>query len=213
MKHRLALASVLIGVCGCDGGDNDSPTPLPPIDSEAPEDTGGFPIDTSPETGLNEAPLHTLTIEQRGSWDLEPFGGPYVTLTGRFEASEYLDDQRPPDPEDTAAVADYPPDALRCTATFSLVGSLAEDPCPSCDFTFAVEYYLTDGDPEPCRDPDMPTHGEVRRYGFSEDEGMIYLDYGDAGLWLPWWQAVRLGDEVRFNWLVTYGINVEEEDE
>lgn len=213
MNHRLALALVLFGVCGCEPGDDDSPVPLPPIDSEAPPDTGGFPIDTSPETGIDEAPLHTLTIEQWGTWELAPFGGPYLTMTGVFEVSEYLDNQRPPEPEDSEAVADYPADALRCSARFSLVGSLAEDPCPGCDVTFAVEYYLTEGDPEPCRDPDMPSHGDVRRYGFSEADELIYLDYGDAGLWLPWWMAIRAGDSVNFSWLATYGVFVEEEEE
>lgn len=213
MIPSLALFSVLVGLFGCEPKDGDSVVPLPPIDSEAPPDTGGFPLDTSPETGLDETPLHTLTIEQAGVWDLEPFGGPYLTLTGRFEVAEYLDGQRPPDPQDTAAVADYPEDALRCSATFSLVGSVAEESCDTCDFAFTLEYYLLDGDPEPCRDPDMPAHGDVRTYGFSSDEGVLYLNYGDSGLWLPWWQAARLGDEVRFDWMATYGITIEEEEE
>ena len=75
--HRFILPLLLLGACSDDAQDS-APVGLPPIDTDPVyvPDTGGFPIDTSPDTGQDESPAHLLTIEQLGTWDLSPFGGP-----------------------------------------------------------------------------------------------------------------------------------------
>ncbi|MCB9759596.1 MAG: hypothetical protein H6739_07120 [Alphaproteobacteria bacterium] len=210
---RLAVFIPALAVA-CQGPEDDNPVGIPPVDSDdtlLTDDSSGFPIDTSPDSGFDLSPNHTLTIEQWGEWELSPFGGPYTALVGELRAWEYLDSQRPP--EDSADTGDYPADALLCDVTFSLVGAPSEEACAGCDFTFDVDFYLVDGNPDDCRDPDMPAHGDTRRYGFSSSAEQLLYDFGDAGQWLPWWDAWRAGDSVYFQWVATLGIAIEDDEE
>lgn len=209
----LGLCSAFGGAFGCKGGDDGSAVVLPPEDTARTRDsTSGFPLDSLGDSGLDQSPDHTLTLEQWGEWDLSPFGGPYTALVGELRAWEYLDGLRP-DTADTADTGGLRAEALTCAVTFSLVGEALDEGCPSCDFAFAVQLYLVDGDPADCRDPDMPTDGEVRAWGWSGADDTIWYDYGGSGLWLPWWPGIRAGDSVSFVWTATLGVAVDEEEE
>lgn len=202
-----------ITLVGCAGEDDDPIVALPPVDSERTRDTSsGFPLDSLGDSAADEAPAHTLTMEQWGLWELSPFGGPYTAMVGELRVWEYLDGLRP-DSADTALDTGMGwEEALSCQAVLSLVGEPLDEVCATCSFGFAVQITLVDGDPSACRDPDMPQDGEERAWAWDE-AGLIWYDYGGSGLWLPWWEAMRSGDSIDFQWTTTVGVVLDEEED
>jgi hypothetical protein len=108
-----------------------------------------------------------------------------------------------------------------------LTGYATDIMCPTCDFAFDIEFYHVEdededqeepmnpngmnGEPikaeslEDCLSPDLPAHQEVRRLGFSSTEGIIYFDYFNSGIWIPWYEALKIHDNVTLNWEASLG--------
>lgn len=198
----LLPAALLLGLAACAGGEGDSgAAELPPADSVPwPDDTvpDTFYVDTSlGETGGDTEPAHTLTIRYEGAWSLTPAGGPYAAMTGALVLTELLDG----DEEEPA-----------CAAEFSLTGQAVEEGCDSCVATFAVRHYLAAGDAEACRDPERPEDGDTWTLGWSRAERTVYLDLQGSGVWIPWFEAEELDDELLLSWEATLGVAVDEED-
>lgn len=211
----LPLTILWVAATACKPGDTETDAQLPPADTgEVPRDTSPteFPVDTSLDSGFLIEPEHTVTVHEWGTWRMSPSGGPYNALTGELRIREYLDGVRP-DTADTGGDTDEV--VLDCDVTYSLVGAPPTDDsdCAACDWTFEIEVYLVDGDPSLCHDPDRLQPDQVYTFGFSASDGMIHYDYGDIGLWLPWWPATRRGDVIEFEWEATLGIALEDTGE
>lgn len=209
------LPLLLAAIFACSGADDTDPTLPDPIDTGSPDkdtDVSTFPIDTSGDTDLDVAPRHTLTMHQFGAWDLGPSGGPYTTMSGTLRVIEYLDGAQWDTGPDTDGIpdTDLPPD---CLVVFALSGAPSETSCDGCTAAFDVTFALTEGDPSLCRDPELPADGDVRRFGWLPTEDVIVHDYGDIGLWLPWYPGEQLGDRITFDWTATVGVSIEEEEE
>ena len=203
----------LVAGLGCTNtGDTGTPSTLPSQDTDSIEyiDEDSW-VDT--DTGISgsypdETPPYTLTMSHTGSWDLLPIGGPFTSMVGSLEIVELLDanEMQP-----------------WCKATFSLTGQSVDDICPTCDFGFIILFYLVDeGDKkdkevgllEDCQSPGLPADGEVRTLAYSESDSMLYYNYGDTNIWIPWYEANQLRDELNYAWTATAGfIGVEEEEE
>ena len=204
---------------GCSGSSSDTGTPeqLPPVDTA--ENTLTDTIDWNvSDTGLNgsysnEEPPFELTLQHEGVWELLPLGGPYTSMVGEMTVVELLDGN-----ENTPY----------CRATFSLTGQVAESTCDSCDVSFLILFYLTDegekGDKEgkeksevgglaDCQSPDLPADGETRTLGYSDLDSTIYFNYYDSDIWIPWYDANDLHDEVNFSWEETVGFAGDEEED
>lgn len=178
---------------------------LPPADS-APrvDDTSGpVPLDTAPDTGLDQEPDHRLYLHQEGAWSLSPFGGPYTHMVGSLITWEHLDGERALDTADTG-LSEEP--GLVCETRWTLVGAAAESTCDGCDAAFDIEFTLVEGDDGPCLDPELPASGDVLRFGYIDADRTIVHDVGGAGLWLPWWTATRAGDDLTFTWDAVVGV-------
>ena len=209
----------LLPLLACSGPDDTAPVDIPTDDGRPTPDTATFSFDTGVDTGLNDSPENTLTFVQDGRWEMSPVGGPYTSAVGVFRVLEYQDDMAPvedtgdPEPDDDEDDDEVElPEGTICDATFALTATAVEG-CDTCDFSFDFLFYVLDGDPSLCQDPDMPMDGETRRYGFDVDAKTVYYDYGDSGLWLEWWHGVRQGDKVFFEWTATVGwIPMEDED-
>lgn len=193
-----ALA-VLAAGCGEKGDDTSSSVTLPEETGEPDvADTAFFYEDTGGGT-TDETPSHWLMLSQTGTWELSPRGGPWTTLVGELLISEILDGD-----EELPA----------CEASFALTGeALEEAACDGCEVAFAVSFYLTDGDPGACRDPDTPQHGDLHTFGLAPTEELIYLDYHGSGIWIPWYAAEIDEDDVAFAWTTTLAVKIEEEEE
>lgn len=182
--------------------DTDPPPPEAPPEPPLPDDTGfGAPEDPSPD--------HWLHARHTGRWTLA--GSPYASLTGTLVVVEAVD--RPAEPPDTGDTGDtdaVPPD---CHAVYELLGGPPDDPegCEDCDALFAITFLLTQGDPGPCRLPDLPKDGEVRRMGFSAARSAILLDYRDSGIFLPWYPATLDQDVLTIEWQARLGLILPEE--
>ena len=116
-----------------------------------------------------------------------------------------------------------------CRATFSLTGQSVDDVCDTCDFGFRILFYLTEegskdkekkqggkdevGGLEDCRSPDLPGDGDSLTFAFSDAESTIYFNYYDSDIWIPWYAASDLHDEVNFEWEATLGFVGEEEED
>ncbi len=197
------------GLLACSPSEeSEVPTTLPPEDTDVDttSDTGWFPTDTgSSGSYTDETPPHTLAMSHTGTWELLPLGGPFTSLVGELHITEVLDDDEVPS----------------CVASFALTGQSTEDNCDGCDYPFTILFYLTDEGDEKndkvggladCRSPDLPTDGAVRTLAYADAEGTIYFDYYDSGIWLPWYDASLLHDEVTFSWSGSAGIVGEEEE-
>ena len=194
------VASALIA-CGSSPRDSSAPVAPP---SEAPvvvADTG-FAVDTGLADGpRDETPEHTLTLLHEGVWDMTPLGGPYSAMTGALTALEILDD-----------------DALKpaCELTYGLTGVSVDDGCDGCDFTFEVSFYLIEGDPSMCSDPEIPADGDRWVLGFAptgDGAGVLSRDYAGVGVWIPWYEAALKGDALTFQWTATVGIERADEED
>jgi len=160
-------------------------------------------------------PEHVVTVRQWGEWNRTPAGGPHEAFTGTLWVQEYYDGWRPEVDTDTdvdsdAADTDLP---LECDLEVGLTGVLSVSAtCDGCEPAFEVSLALISGEPSGCRDPQALALDEVHRLAYSP-EGQVQLDYGDIGLWLPWYQATTDGDRVDFEWEGTFGVALEEEEE
>lgn len=194
----VGLAFALSG-CGEKGDDTGSQVTLPE-ETAVPDvsDTAWFEEDTGSGTS-DDTPSHSLQISQTGTWELSPRGGPWTTLVGELLITEVLDGD-----EELPA----------CTASFALTGeALEEAGCDGCEVAFAVSFYLNEGDPGACRDPDTPQHGDLHTFGLAPTEDLIYLDYHGSGIWIPWYAAEIDEDDVAYAWLTTLAVAIEEEEE
>src|SRR5262249_24910174 len=147
-------------------------------------------------------------------WDLGPEGGPYDSASGVLRVQEYVDDARPVDTSDTATPPDTdPPDTdvvdLDCDVVYGLSGTTTAA-CPGCRVTLAITFVLGPGDPSGCGDPDLPDTSQVLTFGYVPAEEDIVYDYGDLGLWTPWWPAKKVADTVRWDASYTKGVALED---
>ena len=173
-----------------------------------PAENGGdtFIYDTSSggfETGQigtsDQTPAHWVTSRESGRVTVTPRGGPYTELAGTLSIIEVLDDLT---------------EAPTCSLSWGLTGTAVDTACPTCTVAFDVLFYLNDGDPTLCETPDIPSDGEVRTFGWSEEEELVYFDWYDTGAWVPWYSAVfdwDSGDILLYNERVL-GFNPEEEE-
>jgi len=206
---RLALSTILF--VGCSKAAPTDTSALPPQDT-ATRDTGTpweF-VDTGGAANPNDTPTHTLTLEEWGDWTLSPPAATtYTSLSGSLKVQEYLDGLRP-DTGDTADTA-APTVVLDCDVVYQVSG-VPDDTatCADCDFTFRIEFALLSGDPSQCHDPDLPQHQDQWTVGYDAATGKLMRDYGDTGLWFPWYDATMDGDVLTLAWEVTVGVSVQE---
>jgi len=202
---------------GCTGSkDTATDAQLPPADTDSVELLDDTWVDT--DTGIsgsytNEEPPHSLTMEHSGHWDLLPLGGPFTSMVGSLQVVELLDGNK---------LSPW------CRATFSLTGQATDEVCPTCDFGFLILFYLTEEGPKKddlkddkgnpvggladCQSPQLPGDGETRTLAYSDSENMIYFNYNGTNIWVPWYQATQLRDELNFVWEHTAGFTGVEED-
>jgi len=161
-------------------------------------DTSVFiPQDTALTAPPNLNPSHWVYMSQIGSWNLGSASEPYNDLSGALRITEYVDTL------DTA-VPEY-----ECNVVYSLTGS--EDQggtCPSCDFTFDVEFYVSSGDPSTCHDVDAPAQGDVWQLGMDQGRGKILFNYHGTDVWLDWYDADKSSATVDFSWTATLAIEL-----
>ena len=213
--RTLTLLSLLLAACTSEG-DTDSQVGLPDEDTSFQFDTSAtfFPPDTGAPVDLDQTPAHTVTMHQWGTLSMSPVdAATYTSLTGTLRVQEYIDGEMPTDPEDT----DIEPEdvvTVECDLTYGLEGLPSESAgCPGCDFTFDVNFYLLEGDPDLCNDPDLPLHEAVWRLGYHPGDDRVMRDYLGLGLWMPWYVASKVGDTIELEWQATMGVIVEEEEE
>jgi len=200
------LALILAAsACGDEAADTGAEDTLPPEEETEFVIDSGFVVDTG-DTGFNvgdqdREPEHTLTMSHEGEWSLTPLGGPYTALTGHMDVVEVLDgDLKEP----------------ACELTWSLTGELVDEEtggaCASCAFTFAVQFYLSEGEAGACSDPELPADGDTWLLGFDEADGVLTREYDGTGIWIPWFAAELDGDTLSFDWSASVGVLVEEEE-
>ncbi|MEL6342030.1 MAG: hypothetical protein AAFV53_02780 [Myxococcota bacterium] len=226
MHGRRRLFTMLVLIAGCDQDVDsaavDVPTSLPPQDTAGVDllgDTGWVFGDTGDFGGpTDEVPDNTLEMVHEAWLDARPIGGPYNAISGTLTIVEYLDGNM--------AVP-------WCYVEYSMVGDLVEDEleqCTDCDYTFSVLFTVTaEGDPSPdpeteepnpdigglagCASPELPEDDEIRTFGFSEIEQTFYFNYYGAGIWVPWYDAQLLNDELYLLWTETTGFTGVEDAE
>lgn len=192
---------VLIALAGCsqDPPAKDAP-PTEDTDTDSPHvlpigDTSIYiPQDTAPDVAPDLAPENFVYIVQQGQWTTSA-----GTMTGTLRLQEYID------------VLDTAVPVYECNVLYSLTGSDAGNTtCPSCDFVFDVEHFVTSGDPSACHDVDAPQAGEVWQLGYDDGAGKIMLNYHGTDVWLEWYDANQAGAIVDFDWSATLAIEVED---
>ncbi len=195
----VALASLLTA---CTGDDGEAPPPEPTdTDSGEPQilplDSFPLPEDTAPEVIPDFTPEHWVKLEQTGTWTLGNTSAPWGSVVGTLRVREYIDAL------DTALPV------YECDVRYSLTGTeVTQHDCGACDFVMAVEHYVQSGDPGACHDPDVPLQGSIRHLGYDNTSGKIYFDYYGTGVWLPWYDAERTGQNVAFEWAAELGIEL-----
>jgi hypothetical protein len=201
----LAAAVALLALTGCKKEPTQGVT-ISTTDTDSgepnvlslPDGTGVFiPHDTSLTGPPNLNPQHWVYMSQLGSWTLGASSPPYGSLSGTMHIEEYVDTL------DTALPV------YECNVVYSLTGDERQNStCPSCDFVFDVEYYVTSGDPSGCHDVDAPTSGTVWEMGYDGGQGQILLNYYGTDQWLPWYDANKTGAQVDFSWSATLAIEL-----
>jgi len=206
---NLVLSIALFIGCKSDGDADTSADLLP--DDTPPEDTGEpweF-VDTGGADTLDDVPLDTLTLREWGTLTLTPAGGPYTGLSGELFVQEYENGVRP-DTGDT----DAEPVILGCDVAYGVAGvPFTGTPCDGCSPTFRVEFSLASGDRSGCHDPELPDDEDQWTLAWRAATEDLAKDWGDAGLWQHWSPGQVTGDVVTFEWQVTVGVSLEEEDE
>ncbi len=182
--------------------------PTPTLPSIPLEDTGTWaPADTG-GTATNLDPSATVQIIQEGFWTLSPDNGPYEQISGTLRIDEWPDGVIDTG-TDTAVDTAEPP---RCEVTFSIEG--ADQPnhsCPDCDVVFNITWTLVEGDPGPCRDPDLPLDGAEWRIGYVSATNTIKFDYYHSGVWVDWYETEQNNDTLHVIYDTTKAV-AEEED-
>jgi len=202
-RIRLAFATLLV-LAACSGKEPTGVT-LSSTDTDTGEpnvfsftDTGVFiPTDTALTAPPNLEPAHWVYMSQLGVWNLGSSSPPYGSMSGSLRIEEYVDTL------DTA-LPEY-----ECNVVYSLTGS--EDggsTCPSCDFVYDVEFYVTGGDPGGCHDVDAPAQGDVWQLGMDQGRGKIMVNYHGTDVWLDWYDANKSGSSVNFSWEATLAIEL-----
>ncbi|MFK7929208.1 MAG: hypothetical protein AB8H79_13525, partial [Myxococcota bacterium] len=103
---------------------------------------------------------------------------------------------------------------VACAVTYTLIGSPSEvAPCTGCAWAMDVEFRVAEGDPEPCYDPDLPSDGDIKRFGWNDSSGQLLYDFQGTGVWFPWFPGSASSDQVDFNWQARVGVSIEEEDD
>ena len=199
--RAFTAAVSLLAAAGCsDKGDDTASQVGLPEETDTVSlvgDSVALIADTFSDGLGDDQPTHWLTLTQEGQWDLTPRGGPWTTLTGTLTATEVLDED-----------VDNP----TCQVSYALTGERYEgDPCDTCDAAFTVAFYLDDGDPESCADPDLPGADEERVFGWSDVDSTIYLNYADMGVWIPWYDGTLDEDTLTYSWTNTLAKYVEED--
>jgi len=196
----------------CHGKQDTDPglTPVDSADTTRDTDVTVFPPDTSPDSDISDSPRDTVTMHQWGYWDESPAGGPYNAVTGVLYAQEYLDGLAP-DTDETD-----PPDTdvrLECDVEYSLVaGAATVQTCSGCDPAWTVQFTVTSGDPGTCHESMVPIDQQQMTFAYDNAHHVINLDYGDLGLWQPWYPARHQGqDRIVYEWQATVGINLPED--
>lgn len=191
-----ALAVGTITATACNSTEEVSPTPTLPPDttSPTPEATPVTDPGTDPVEPSNPSPRNTVTFLDQGLWTMSPTGGPYDAMSGTLEMGEYLNGAEEPS----------------CLLTYALTGAKVSTTCSGCNYTFRIQHVLLEGDPEECQRTDYPEDGVYLIFGYSSETRIIYYDYADTGYWLPWYDALRQGDDITFEWSATYGTELDD---
>lgn len=217
MWTSLCFACALSVAACTDGSQDTGGGELPPGDDGVDDnpDTGSGYIgpDTGPtgDTGYNEVPANTLSMTHEGSWTMVPLGGPYTSLTGSLAVTEVMD---------TGEVI--------CQVLYSLTGDAVDEACPHCTEAFAINFYVTaegwfeedeDGNDvqrggvDDCEYPDLPADGDVWRMGYADVDKAVFFDYFDSGIWVSWYDAEQVHDDVSFSLDAVVGyVPVDEDD-
>ena len=158
------------------------------------------------EEAFDEIPQLMLHLNHTGIWNLAPIAGPYTSMYGAFKIQELINGNNI-----------YP----YCDFSFAVTGIEVETLCPTCDFGFAVEFFISEPEPpeegeevlevpegfpiaesiEDCFTPELPEHQEMRVIAYSITDQMLYFDYFNTGIWVPWYPATFINDtlEVYYN--------------
>lgn len=193
---------VPLGLAACK---DPPPTGTPPTTTDTdtgephilPNDSYPLPEDTAPETIPDLEPSHWVYLEQDGAWVLGAASPPFGSMSGDLHIREFVDEL------DTAAPA------YECDVRYALTGTeQTTHSCDACDFVFAVEHYVSEGDPVACHDPDVPSDGAIWNMGFDSQTRTIYRNYYGTGLWMPWYAATRSGTTIDFQWSGRLAIEV-----
>lgn len=193
---------VLIGALAACGGDPPAGDGPPPVDTDTDEpnvlplpDTSFFvPQDTAPTATPDLVPENWVYIVQTGQWTTSS-----GTMSGSLRLQEYVD------------VLDTAVPNFECNVLYSLTGTDAgTTTCPTCDYVFDVEHFVTSGDPGSCHDVDAPQAGDVWQLGFDGAAGKILLNYHGTDVWLEWYDARQSGYVVNFDWTATLAIEVQD---
>ncbi len=200
-------------LAGCTPETADTSVTLPPEETDIPRDTDpvDFPEDTSLDSDLDVAPVHTLTMHQFGWWDVTP-----DAMTGTLRYQEYVDDGAPNnDTADTDPTWPLDTELLLlpiCDLTITLAGpSAATVPtCAGCETAYEITFTYRAGDVTACHDNELPLDGATRVMAFNPTDQQIYMNFGNIDLWLPWYGGTRTLDRVTFNWLATVGVSIDD---
>ncbi len=230
MRHP-TLLSLFLFSCGSEPAEKSDASLPADTASTVPVDSG-IPIvwDTFDPGNLDEEPTNVLWLLHHGEWSMTPVGGPYENVTGLLRILEFIDGD-----------VDQPWCQAVFAITGTALAPADFASCATCDYGFNIDFYLTiDGGTRPrssaepldsggtlydeddllpvngledCRSPDLPTDGASWRMAWSELEGLMYVDYGATGMWMPFYEGEREFDEVTFGWSTVWGFVVPEEEE
>jgi hypothetical protein len=198
-------------VLACTPKDTGETVELPPDTDTYPADTDPveFPEDTSLDSDLNVSPTHTLTMHQWGTWDVSEDDA----MTGRLRFQEWVDDAAP---DNDTAETDTTPDTdlpLECDLEIALSGApAAAPPCSGCDAPWEITFTVVSGTPAKCHDPELPADGTTRVMAWHPSGHEVEMDFGNIGLWLPWYTATKTADTVTFDWTATVGVSIPDMD-
>ena len=159
-------------------------------------------FEDAPETedvAFAEVPPQMLHLVHSGIWNLSPISGPYTSMFGELNIQEQINGN-----------STFP----YCDFNLAVTGHEVDDLCPTCDFGFAIEFFVQEPVPleegeeelifpeklpvaesiEECFTPELPEHQETRVLAYSIADEMLYFDYFNTGIWVPWYPATFIHD-------------------